>query len=151
MAADLHLEWLKPVRLPKEDKFSLTIDTQRIPASAGVYMFFCRYKGVTNVVYVGKAENLKSRAGLHKKNHDIIKTLLGMKGIYYLMPGVFKSKSGQNAKACIATAERVLIRKCIEDEHPLINVAGSRIKTRNLISTLPPGSKFLWPSIPFES
>lgn len=149
--ADLHIDWMKPIRLPKEGKHSLAIDTDSIPKAPGVYMFFRRVgTNSTEVVYVGKAANLKGRTTGHQNNHALITALLETEGTYYLMPGRFKPLPGQNSKTSIRTIERVIIRTCIEDGHPLINIAGARIKTQHVVSTLPAGSKFLSEKIGFE-
>lgn len=64
--ADLHIDWMKPIRLPKEGKHSLAIDTDSIPKAPGVYMFFRRVgTNSTEVVYVGKADDLKGRPTGH--------------------------------------------------------------------------------------
>lgn len=149
--ADLNVEWMKPIKLPKDGKHSLAIDNESIPASPGVYLFFRRVgKNTTEVVYVGKANNLKTRAHSHQNSHKLITGLIEKKGVYYLMPGVFKALPGQVAKTSIKVIERVLIRACIEDEHPLINVQGIRLRTQHVASKLPAGAKFLHERIAFE-
>ena len=149
--ADLHVTWMKPIKLAKVGKTSLTINVDDVPTTCGVYMFFRREgKNTTEVVYVGKATNLRQRVGWHGNNHALIVAMLAKPGTCFVMPGEFKARAAQNPDVCIATIERVLIRKCIEEGHPLINVRGSRIVTRHVISTLPAGAKFLRPSIGFE-
>jgi hypothetical protein len=149
--ADLHVTWMKPIKLAKIKGPSLDIDVDDVPTTSGVYMFFRRQStNSTEVVYVGKAINLKQRVGWHGNNHALIVAMLAKPGSYYVMPGEFKARGTQNPAECIATIERVLIRKCIEDGHPLINVKGSRIVTRHVISTLPARAKFLSESIGFE-
>lgn len=150
--ADLHVTWMEPIKLEKVRGPSLTIDVDDLPATSGVYIFFRRRgTNTTEVIYVGKASNLKKRVAWHANNHALIIALLAKPGgTCYVMPGEFKAKTTQKAADCIATIERVLIRKCIEDGHPLINIKGSRKVTRHVLSTLPRGAKFLRPSIGFE-
>lgn len=149
--ADLNVEWMKPIKLPMEGKHSLKIDAEPIPDRPGVYLFFRRVgKNTTEVVYVGKAENLKSRVHSHRNSHQLITRLIEKKGVCYVMPGVFKALPGQVAKTSIKVIERVLIRACIEDEHPLINVQGVRLRTQHVASKLPAGAKFLDERIAFE-
>lgn len=150
--ADLHVTWMKPIKLAKVKGPSLTIDVDDLPTTSGVYVFFRRRgTNTTEVIYVGKATNLKQRIGWHANNHALIVAMLAKPGgVCYLMPGEFKAKTTQKSEDCITTIERVLIRKCIEDGHPLINVKGSRIVTQHVISTLPAGAKFLRSSIGFE-
>ena len=75
--ADLHIDWKPPILLKKEGEHSLTFDTESIPGSAGVYMFFRRSgKNTTEVVYVGKANNLQKRTSLHMNSHKLISALL---------------------------------------------------------------------------
>ncbi|MCX8500239.1 MAG: hypothetical protein ORO03_00875 [Alphaproteobacteria bacterium] len=149
--ADLNVEWMKPIQLPIDGKHSLTIDAESIPAKPGVYLFFRRMgTNTTEVVYVGKAENLKSRIHSHRNSHKLITELIDKKGVYYVMPGVFDALPGQVAKSSIKVIERVLIRACIEDEHPLINVQGVRLRTQHVASQLPAGAKFLEERIAFE-
>lgn len=149
--ADLHLTWMKPIKLAKVKGPSLNINVDVVPTTCGVYMFFRRQStNTTEVVYVGKATNLKQRVGWHGNNHALIVAMLAKPGTYYVMPGEFKARGNQKPDECVATIERVLIRKCIEDGHPLINVKGSRIVTRHVISTLPARAKFLSERIGFE-
>lgn len=149
--ADLHLEWMKPIRLAKSGKHSLTIDTTSVPNSAGVYTFFRRTaNNKTEVIYVGQGERLQRRINWHKNNHALITALIKKSGIYYLMPGIFKALPGQNSKKSIKTIERVLIRNLIDDGHPLINTKGILIRTQHVVSTVPAGAKFLNQKIGFE-
>jgi hypothetical protein len=150
--ADLHVTWMKPIKLARVKGPSLVIDGDDLPTTCGVYIFFRRRStNTTEVIYIGKATNLKQRIGWHANNHALILAMLAKPGgTCYLMPGEFKAKTAQRPENCIATIERVLIRKCIEDGHPLINVKGSRIRTQHVISTLPAGAKFLSESIGFE-
>lgn len=54
------------------------------------------------------------------------------------------------AKTSINVIDRVLIRACIKDEHPFINVQGIRLRIQLVPSKLPAGAKFLHERIAFE-
>ncbi|MDO9443156.1 MAG: hypothetical protein Q7T73_19925 [Beijerinckiaceae bacterium] len=150
--ADLHVTWMKPIKLTKVGKMSLAMNLDDVPNTAGVYMFFRRRStNSSEVIYVGKGDDLRQRLAWHGNNHALILALLAKPGgTCFLMPGEFKARPNQNAKTAIATIERVLIRTCIEDGHPLINIKGSRIKTQHIVSVLPVGAKVIKAEIGFE-
>lgn len=66
------------------------------------------------------------------------------------MPGVFKPLRGQTSEQALGLIERTLIRDCVEEGHPLINIKGIRIRTRHVVSTLAAGGKFLNERVAFE-
>ncbi|MNQ93801.1 hypothetical protein D3C85_1092830 [compost metagenome] len=148
----MHIDWQRPIQLPKVPrKSSLIFDTSDVPNVPGVYVFFVRIgTNTTRVVYAGSSAKLQKRLTGHQNNHKLMMALLSHKGSCFMVPGVFKALRGQVAGRCIKTIERVLIRSFLEDGHPLINVAGTRISTEYVVSTLPPGTRFVQESIGFE-
>jgi hypothetical protein len=149
--ADLHVEWSKPIKLAREGRHSLVFNMENVPPKPGVYVFFRREdRNTTRAIYVGCAQNLQRRTANHANNHSLITELRSRKGTYYLMPGTFKARPSQIAKTSIKTIERVIMRSCLEDGHPLINVSGMRIRARHVLSSLPAGAKWLQTSIGFE-
>ncbi|WP_447779303.1 hypothetical protein [Variovorax boronicumulans] len=150
--ANLHIDWHKPIRLSKVPRqSSLLFDLTDVPNAPGVYVFFVRIgTNTTRVVYAGSSGNLQRRLSGHQNNHKLMLALLSHKGSCFMVPGVFKALPGQVAGKCIKTVERVLIRSFLEDGHPLINIAGARIKTEYVVSTLPVGTRFVQESIGFE-
>ena len=97
--ADLRIDWMKPIKLLQDGWHSLTINAESIPEAPGADMFLrCIGKNTTEVVYVGKAANLKKPANWHRNNHALITSLIDKEGVYYLTPGKFKALSGHVAK-----------------------------------------------------
>ncbi|MGO9770650.1 MAG: hypothetical protein ACLPSW_14045 [Roseiarcus sp.] len=115
----LYLKWETPIPLTdgSEQNLIYIVDTKKLPTSAGVYVFGRRKRnGGFEALYVGKANNIRSRVWGHRKNLPLMMHLKKAKqGALFVRVGIFNARPGQTAIKCIPIIERALIRA--QSEH----------------------------------
>jgi hypothetical protein len=132
---DLNLEWGKPLPLRKSTGNTIyALDLEKIPRTTGVYIFLRLHGDSVNVLYVGKADNLKGRI---KRQLDAVRLMKGIEnaptGKRWLVYAEFKPKQGQRAN-CLRLIERGLIRYYLAQGNELLNIQGIRIRKHSLTS-----------------
>jgi hypothetical protein len=135
----LFLKWQPPVPLVDGSNQNLiyVLDPEKLPAAAGVYVFGRRRRNRGfEALYVGKANNIRSRVWGHRKNLPLMMHLKNAKqGELVVRAGVYSARPGQNPVRCIPIIERALIRYFLSEGHDLVNIVGTRLR-RHEISTV---------------
>jgi hypothetical protein len=109
---DIQLEWQNELLQTNDfGSQNYTLNLESIPAKPGIYIFGRRFGGRLEALYVGKAEQLRSRVNTQLNNHRLMTHVLNAKsGQRIVLVGTFWPKKGQQRKICLAIAERALIR-----------------------------------------
>jgi hypothetical protein len=135
----LFLKWEYPIPLidGSDQNLIYVVDPERLPNAAGVYVFGRRRRnGGFEALYVGKANNIRSRVWGHRKNLPLMMHLKNAKqGKLIVRTGTFHARPGQNPVKCIPIIERALLRYFLSEGHDLVNKAGTRLR-RHEISTV---------------
>lgn len=132
---DLNLEWGKPLSLRKSTGNTIySVELEGIPKTPGIYVFLRVHGDSVNVLYVGKADNLKGRI---KQQLNAVRLMKGIEnapsGARCVVYGEFKPKQGQRAN-CLRVIERGLIRYYLAQGNELLNIQGSRIRKHSVTS-----------------
>jgi hypothetical protein len=133
----LRLEWGKPIALTDGSRLNLlyTFDHQKLPSSAGVYIFGRSFGRKFEALYVGKAGSIRGRARGQLKNLPLMLHLSNAKiGKRILLSGRFVSKPGQKEEKCLKLLERALIRYFLSEGHDLVNKQGARLRRHEITS-----------------
>ncbi len=125
----ISVHWHPPVHLKSIRKgVGYELDLEAVPACAGVYVFARTWGDGFEALYVGKANNIRSRLRQHLNNlrlmNHITSAALGKRVV---ITGAFEAKQGQRAASCLPLVERALIRHFLSEGHDLVNVHGRRL------------------------
>ena len=134
----LHVEWGRPVMLKnaKSDGMVYVLDLERVPVTAGVYVFGRRWGKQFEALYVGKANNIRSRAKTHLNNLRLMSHLRDAKsGKRVLLAGTLVTKGGQKLAKSLAVAEKAFIRHFLSEGHDLVNRQGTRLRRHEVASS----------------
>jgi len=111
---DLRVLWYKPVKLRKSRPGSIYIyelDLDCVPDKPGVYIFMRKFGRNLNPLYVGKAQNMRTRIGQQLVALKLMKGLENAEiGSRVVVFGEFVSRPGQNENKCLLLIEKALIR-----------------------------------------
>jgi hypothetical protein len=144
---ELNVEWLRPVLLKDGTRENLiyTMDPDRLPQSAGIYVFGRRWgRKHFEALYVGKANHLRGRVTGQFNNLKLMQHLRNAKGgRRIILAGEFIAKPGQQLKKCLTLIERALIRHFLSEGHDLVNLQGTRIRRHEIKSDGKPPKAFL--------
>jgi hypothetical protein len=152
----LHLNWNRPIPLKngKRDALIYTLDLEKLPTSAGVYIFGRRWGKKTKLleaIYIGKANNIRSRVKGQLNNLRLMTRLKNKKaGQRIVMTGEFVARPGQRASKCVALAERALIRHFLAEGHDIVNKHGTRLRQHEIVSDGRQPKRFVRRSIYLE-
>lgn len=132
---DFNLDWGTPLPLRKSKGNTIyALDLEKIPKTPGVYIFLRVHGNSTNVLYVGKADNLKGRI---KQQLNAVRLMKGIEnapsGARSIVYAEFRPKQGQRTH-CLRLIERGLIRYYLAQGNELLNIQGSRIRKHSLTS-----------------
>lgn len=120
--------WHRPVRLHDSDKFIYWCDIDRIPKRPGVYVFARKWGHKLIPIYVGKAQNIRTRVVQHLTGN--VRLMRGIEnediGRRVVIAGELERKPGVKVGSAIHTIERALMSKFIEDGYDLLNSAGTK-------------------------
>lgn len=133
----LHLKWGTPLRLSDGSKLNLiyTFDFDKLPKSAGIYIFGRRHGSQFEALYVGKAGNLRARTKGQINNLRLMQHLKNSKnGSRLIRAGVFVPRQGQQESKCLDILERALIRYFLSEGHDLVNKQGTRLRRHEISS-----------------
>jgi hypothetical protein len=132
---EFNLQWGSALPLAKSGDDFYGVDWEQIPKSPGVYVFFRAFGTSSEALYVGKAENLRSRIKGQFNSHKLMKGIENASiGYRYVVFGEFKQKPGQRTRL-LQTIERALIRHYLAKGDGLLNVQGTRVRKHSLAST----------------
>lgn len=150
---ELKLTWYKPIQLKKgiRDDGIYHIDFDDLPETAGIYVFFRQHGESQEAIYVGKANNLKSRLKQQFNNLRLMKGIENSAtGGKYLVFAEFKPGRGQQTEKSIVTIERNFIRQFLLENHNLINIQGVQMSKSSIISERQELKSFIPRAIYFE-
>lgn len=133
----LHVEWSRPIPLrASRESVGYEVDFEKVPRSAGVYIFGRQWGTGFEALYVGKSLNVRARIRSHLNSLSLMQHVRTAKtGKRILLVGEYVTKPGQRIETCIGLAERALIRHFLAEGHDLVNKQGTRIRRHELEST----------------
>jgi hypothetical protein len=133
---DLHLDWLEPVNLAFSKKAGqYELDLDEIPENPGVYIFGRGHGNSIEALYVGRAENLRSRIKQQLNNHRLMRHLEEAKnGVRGIVIAKWRARPGQTPKKCLPLIERSLIRHFVLKGHDLVNKNGVSLRQHKITS-----------------
>jgi hypothetical protein len=133
----LYVNWNKPIQLRSSGKGAVgySVDLDKVPDSAGVYIFGRQFGNNFEALYVGKASRIRSRIRTHFNNLRLMEHLRDAKtGRRVLLAGVLDARQGQKIPTCLPIIERALIRHFLSEGHDLVNKQGTHIKHHEILS-----------------
>ena len=133
----LTLEWQPALNLTDGSDCGLIyqVNPVRVPEDPGIYVFARKYGTGIEALYVGKANNLRSRIKTQLKNLPLMVHILNsLNGSRILLCGKFKPKPGQTRDTCLPILERALIRHFLSEGHDLVNKHGTLLKQHEIKS-----------------
>lgn len=137
----LNLQWHRSVKL---GKFPYRADIEKVPKTAGIYVFLRLYGSTAEALYVGKANNLRGRIKQQLNNLRLMNGINSApNGIRRLVYAEFVARPGQQQSKALALCEKTLIRYYLGQGHNLLNVQGAKLKYHELDSTRIELKKFL--------
>jgi len=126
---NINAKWHKELKLRDGTKETLiyTCDLNSIPQKPGVYIFFSRFGKSREIMYIGKAENLRTRIPQQLESVSLMLKIkkwgIGTKYLLFCIPEI---KRGQKLKKVLTILEKGLIKHALSEGHELINIHGTR-------------------------
>lgn len=133
----IFVEWGKPLTLRDGSIQNMiyVVDVNKVPDSAGVYVFRRRWGKKIEAVYVGKGTNIRSRVKGQFNNLRLMQHLKQAKsGKRVVLFGKVITKPGQKIDKVVSLLERALIRHFLSEGHDLVNIQGVRIRRHEVNS-----------------
>jgi hypothetical protein len=133
----LQLDWTRPILLRKarEQNALYALDIEKLPRAPGLYIFGRRYGTAFESLYVGKANNVRSRLRSQLNNLRLMQHLKNASaGKRIVLVGQFTAKPGQRQPKSLALAERAMIRHFLSEGHDLVNQQGTRLRRHEIAS-----------------
>ena len=134
----LKISWNRPISLQnaKDEGLIYSLNLEKIPEVSGIYIFARRWGRSYKAIYVGRANNLRSRIHGHLvHNVRLMRHLERIKtGKRVLITGQAKTLPGQKLEKVLATLERAFIRHFLLEGHDLFNHQGVRIQRHEISS-----------------
>jgi hypothetical protein len=110
-----------------------SFDFERLPNSAGIYAFGRQHGGNVDLLYIGKAGNLRSRIKDQFNNLNLMRALSESKsGKRLLLVGIIRPLQNQTLSKILPIAERAHIRAALAAGFPLVNKHGTKTKTHSI-------------------
>lgn len=134
----LNIDWIRPISLRDASRENMiyNVDLQRIPNTAGIYVFGRRWGNQFEALYVGKANNIRNRVKGQLNNLRVMQHLKNAKtGKRIILTGEIITKPGQQLAKCLQIVERALIRYFLSEGHDLVNMQGTRLRRHELLSS----------------
>jgi hypothetical protein len=125
------------------------VDLERLPIGAGVYVFARRWGSSFEALYVGKANNIRSRIPQQLNNVRLMQHIWNARnGGRVVIVGEFIARGGQRLPVSLPLIEKALIRHFLSEGHDLVNVQGTTLRQHEVLSenrplAFVPGSIFL--------
>ncbi len=134
----VHLEWMRPIALEDGTRQNLiyTVDPEKTPSVAGIYVFGRRWGNQIEALYVGKANQIRARVKGQMNNLKLMQHLKNAKtGKRVVLCGRLVTKPGQSLDKCLSLAERAFIRYFLSEGHDLVNKQGTRLRRHHVASS----------------
>lgn len=134
----LHVEWARPIMLKDGSKQNLiyVVDLNKLPTASGLYILGRRWGSDLEALYVGKANNIRSRVNGQLNNLRLMQHLRNAKtGKRIVLTGKIVTKPGQRLEKCLLLIERGLIRYFLSEGHDLVNKQGTRLRHHEVASS----------------
>jgi hypothetical protein len=135
---ELNVEWTRPILLKDAAAQNLiyTMDIEKLPRSAGIYIFGRQWGSSREALYVGKANDIRARVKGQLNNLQLMQHLRNAKtGKRIILAGRVITKRGQRREKCLRLVERALIRYFMSEGHDLVNTHGTRIRRHEVVSS----------------
>lgn len=135
----LRVEWSRPISLKDASKDNLIygLDLSKVTDRPGVYIFGRQWGSGFEALYVGRAQNVRSRVRGHLDNN--LRLMMHLKhaktGKRVLLAGSLVPRRGQALDKCLVLAEKALIRYFLSERHDLVNKQGTQLRRHELEST----------------
>jgi len=134
----LQVDWIRPIPLRDATPQNMiySVELERLPITAGVYVFGRGWGEQFEALYVGKANRIRGRVKRQLNNLRLMQHLRTAKdGKRSILVGRIVARPGQQMSKCLALVERALIRHFLSEGHELVNKQGTRIRRHELSST----------------
>jgi hypothetical protein len=136
---NLQVEWGRPIRLrktSKEENMIYGVDLAKFSTNSGVYIFGRWWGRQFEVLYVGKADNVRARIKTQLNNLRLMQHLRNAKsGMRIVLAGTLITRRGQRLGRTLALSERALIRHFMSEGHHLVNKQGVQLRRHELDSS----------------
>jgi hypothetical protein len=134
----LHVEWARPLKLKDGSKQNMiyTVDPAKLTTGSGIYVLGRRWGSSLEALYVGKANNIRSRVKGQLNNLRLMQHLRSAKkGKRIVLTGKIITKPGQRLEKSLLLIERALIRYFLSEGHDLVNKQGARLRRHQVTSS----------------
>ena len=134
---DLKISWAGPLQLTYQpDENALYgIALEDLPEKPGIYLFIREWGGVHHVLYVGRANKLKTRISQQLNNMKLMRGIeKAPNGVRLLSIGMYHPNKGAKIKIMLPMIERTLIRHYLDTGHSLLNIHGTNIVKHSITS-----------------
>lgn len=134
----LSVEWMRPIVLKDGTRQNLiyTVDPNRLPDFAGIYVLGRRWASQFEALYVGKANGIRGRLKSQMNNLRLMQHLKNAKaGKRVALCGKVLTRPGQRLDKCMVLIERALIRYFLSEGHDLVNKLGTRLRRHEVASS----------------
>jgi hypothetical protein len=129
---------MRPIQLKDGSKQNLiyVLDTNKLPATSGLYILGRRWGSEFEALYVGKANNIRGRVKGQLNNLRLMQHLRNAKtGKRIVLAGKIITKPGQQLEKSLQLGERGLIRYFLSEGHELVNKQGTRLRHHEVLSS----------------
>ena len=112
------------------------VDLNKLPTVSGLYILGRRWGSGLEALYVGKANNLRSRVRGQLNSLRLMQHLRNAKaGKRILIAGTLNTRPGQRLEKCLVLVERSLIRYFLSEGHDLVNIQGTHLRHHEIMSS----------------
>ena len=133
---NLQVDWGKPIPMRQSQTLMYELDLDKLPDEAGVYVFGRSWGGKFEALYVGKALRIRRRVKGQTNNLRLMTHVRNARtGNRVVIPGIIKTRPGQQIGKVMTLSERALIRHFLSEGHDLVNVSGATLRRHELVST----------------
>lgn len=149
---ELHLEWTRAIALKDATgQNDYSTDLGKLPPVEGIYIFGREWGMDFEALYIGKADNIRSRVKGQFNNHRLMQHLGNAKrGKRVILAGRFIAKPGQQLQKCLGLIERAFIRHFLSEGHDLVNKQGIKIRRHEIDSSGKQPKRIIAPLIYLE-
>ena len=144
----LQFAWQSPIKLAANKRLAVSADDigsiENVP---GIYYFARSFGKNSYPFYIGETAGLRARLKMHLQSVKIVDILRGMtvaeapviaNGARYFHFAYFVAGKGQQAAKACKIAQKMMIRKAVTDNVPLLNMQLTVIKTHDVVFTRTP-------------
>lgn len=148
---EISLEWKRSIKLKEgyDQKLIYTLNFEKIPSSAGIYVFGRKYGKSFEALYVGKAKDMHKRIKQQiERNIKLMRHIEdSLAGYRILLLSEIVPKRGQKLERILQIAERVFIKHFLSEGHDLVNTQGTKIRQHTIVSSRKEFKKFIPPNL----